>query len=305
MQLAGRQRSRQPSYFANHTPRTHDPSVFHGDSQKPQVSVSLVSSPTLSASAALQRTVTSAEPQTQTQMQPPQTTRAILRAAMVPPPTFTAFPPAYTTSSRDHVRGQGQGKSSFSSSSVTTGTTARECAVFSPSKSTFAHEHPERPISDTSTAIISRRHSWSSFQCGLPNSSTADLSLTTDLDLGAGSALRMLGSLSSSPHPRIDNEFRPPMRLRKMGAMQPETETRLPRPGATLDMAYFLRNTGPPASASMGDLREKSATEGKGVAGRMRLTNGLFKRRKMGADQSASWVPPSVIWKGLLTNQCL
>lgn len=62
-----------------------------------------------------------------------------------------------------------------------------------------------------------------------------------------------------------------------MGVLEPKTSVDkkpappLASPGSTLDMAYFLRNTGPPASRNPQQLGEKKAN--------MRHLN-LFKKRK-------------------------
>ena len=101
---------------------------------------------------------------------------------------------------------------------------------------------------------VSQRYSWASFHC----SSSADLA----------------ASLFAAP-PCLTQ-------ARK------EAETRLPASGTTLDMAYFLRNTGPPTNSSVeGGSGGAAAARHSFAAPKRSLANGLFKRRRDGSMGSS------------------
>ena len=59
------------------------------------------------------------------------------------------------------------------------------------------------------------------------------------------------------------------------------------RPGATFDMAYYIKHTGPPASATPAPCRESVQDEPR-RAGRKKSRGGLFKKRRDSPDAVGS-----------------
>lgn len=117
--------------------------------------------------------------------------------------------------------------------------------------------------------LISRRHSWTSSR-GLgamdPNSSRMEVSEI---------------STPMTSHGLPTNED---------SLLSNKRAVSTARPGATFDMAYFLRHTGPSTSAATAPVRETTKDDSRRT-GRKKSRGGIFRKRRESPDPETPAVP--------------